>query len=462
MQQTKTTLQQNKMAAVPIQRLMLSMGLPMILSMVLQAFYNIVDSYFVGNMPDSSGEIALNALTLAFPIQMLMIAIGVGTGVGVNSLLSRSLGAGERERASKIAGNSIVLGVCTYIVFLLIGLFGVRPYFSTQTSDATVLQIGTEYLTICCTLSFGAIVFMIYEKLLQATGRTVLSMIAQIAGAAVNIVLDPIMIFGLLGCPQMGVAGAAYATVIGQIVSLILGVIFHCALNHDIDAHSRYFKPELAIIRDIYKIGVPAIIMQALMSVQTYAVNIIFGPVGNAAITAYGVYYKVQQFVFFAMFGMNNAMIPIVGFNFGARNKKRVRDGIKFGMLYTLGIAIVGMAVLQIAAIAFAPLFALTESTTALFVSAVRVITLGYIFAGANITYQGAFQAFGRGVSSLAVSLMRLIVFALPAAYWLTLASNAENVIWWAFPLAELLSAVIGVIMLKRIYRREVAPLTAY
>jgi putative MATE family efflux protein len=457
MQHKQTALPQNKMATAPIQRLMLSMGVPMILSMVLQAFYNIVDSYFVGNMPGGNGESALNALSLAFPVQMLMIAIGVGTGVGVNSLLSRSLGAGERERASKIAGNSIFLGVCTYIVFLLVGLLAVKAYFSTQTSDSTVLSMGTEYLPICCTLSFGAILFMIYEKLLQATGRTVLSMIAQIAGAVVNIVLDPIMIFGLLGCPQMGVAGAAYATVIGQVVSLVLGIVFHSAFNRDIDAGVRYFKPERAIIGDIYKIGVPAIIMQALMSVQTYAVNIIFGRVGETVVTAYGVYYKVQQFVFFAAFGMNNAVIPIVGFNFGARDVRRVRDGIKFGMLYTLGIMLVGMLLLQTAAAAFAPLFSLSETTTKLFISAIRVITLGYIFAGANITYQGAFQAFGRGVSSLAVSVLRLIVFALPAAYLLTLTSGAERAIWWAFPIAELLAAAIGAVMLRRIYRQATA-----
>jgi putative MATE family efflux protein len=446
----------NKMATAPIGRLMLSMGVPMILSMVLQAFYNIVDSYFVGNMP-GGGEFALNALTLAYPVQLLMIAIGVGTGVGVNSLLSRSLGAGERERASKISGNSIFLGICTYVVFLLVGLFGVKAYFSTQTSDPTVLQMGVEYLTICCSLSFGAILFMIYEKLLQATGRTVLSMVAQIAGVVVNIVLDPIMIFGLLGCPQMGVIGAAYATVIGQVASLVLGIIFHCVLNRDIDASLRYCKPNRAIVGDIYKIGVPAIIMQALMSVQTYAVNIIFGRVGETVVTAYGVYYKVQQFVFFAAFGMNNAIIPIVGFNFGSRDARRVRDGVKYGLLYTLGIMLIGTLLLQVAATAFAPLFALSETTTALFISAVRVITLGYIFAGANITYQGVFQAFGRGVSSLVTSLLRLIVFALPAAYLLTLASNAERSIWWAFPIAELLSAAIGAVMLRSIYRKASA-----
>jgi putative MATE family efflux protein len=441
------------MATAPIPRLLLAMGAPMIISMVLQAFYNIVDSYFVGNMPGGDGELALNALTLAFPVQMLMIAIGVGTGVGVNSLLSRSLGAGDRERASKIAGNSVFLGACTYIAFLLAGLFAVRGYFATQTSDGVVLAMGTRYLTICCTLSFGAILSMIYEKLLQATGRTVLSTVAQIAGAAANIILDPVFIFAL----KLGVAGAAYATVIGQVITLVLSAAFHTALNRDINAAPRYFKPERAVVGEIYKIGVPAIIMQALMSVQTYAVNLVFGRVSDAAVTAYGVYYKVQQFVFFAAFGMNNAMIPLVGWSFGAKNRRRIRDGVRYGMLYTLGIMLLGTLLLQLAAPAAAPLFGLTATTAKLFVTAARVITLGYLFAGANITYQGAFQAFGRGVSSLAVSLMRLVVFALPAAFLLTLTADAESVVWWAFPAAEALTAVIGAFMLRRVWRASAA-----
>lgn len=269
------------MGTEQISKLMLTMGLPMILSMVVQAFYNIVDSYFVSAMPDTAqivgmGDYAMNALTLAFPIQMLIIAIGVGTGVGINALLSKTLGEGKRETASYVAGNAIFIGICTYIVFLLFGLFGVDIYMNSQTSDPIILKMGKEYLGICCVLSFGVILFTIYEKLLQSTGKTVLCTIGQLAGALTNIVLDPILIFGYLGMPQMGVAGAAYATVIGQFVSLILDMIFHYGFNNDVDRQLRYIKPKKRIIKDIYIVGIPAILMQALMSFMTYGVNIIF------------------------------------------------------------------------------------------------------------------------------------------------------------------------------------------
>ena len=289
----------NKMGTEPISKLMIAMGLPMILSMVVQAFYNIVDSYFVSAMPDTAqivgmGDYAMNALTLAFPIQMFMVAIGVGTGVGINALLSKTLGEGKRETASYVAGNAIFIGICTYVVFLLFGLFGVHAYMNSQTSDPIILQMGKEYLGICCILSFGVILFTIYEKLLQSTGKTVLCTIGQRAGALTNIVLDPILIFGYFGMPQMGVAGAAYATVIGQFVSLILDMIFHYGFNNDVNRQLRYIKPKKRIIKDIYIVGVPAILMQALMSFMTYGVNIIFISVSTAAVTAYGVYYKIQ------------------------------------------------------------------------------------------------------------------------------------------------------------------------
>lgn len=306
----------NKMGMVPIRKLMLSMGVPMIVSMVLQAFYNIVDSYFVSCI-QGQGDQAVNALTLAFPIQMLMVAIGVGTGVGINAILSRSLGEGKRERASKIAGNAVFLGMCTYLVFLVFGLFGVNAYLSSQTSDPEILALGNQYLSICTILSFGVMLNMIYEKLLQATGRTMESTIAQLAGAAANIILDPVMIFGWLGCPRLGIAGAAYATVIGQVITMGLGAFFHYTRNREVDSGLRYLKPEKAVILSIYQVGMPAIVMQALMSLMAYGINMIFGRVSGNLVTAYGVYYKIQQFVFFAAFGLNNALIPIVAFNYG-------------------------------------------------------------------------------------------------------------------------------------------------
>jgi putative MATE family efflux protein len=451
---------QNKMGVAPVGKLLLAMGLPMILSMMVQAFYNIVDSYFVSQMPGVGvGENGLAALTLAFPIQMLMIAIGVGTGVGINALLSRSLGMGDREKASRIAGNAVFLGVCTYAAFLLVGLFGVNAYLRSQTSDPAILQMGGEYLTICTTLSFGAILAMIYEKLLQGVGRTIPSTIAQLVGAVTNIVLDPIMIFGWFGFPALGILGAAYATVIGQVVTLIFSAAFHHARNKDLDTGFANFKPSGAVIGEIYKIGVPAIIMQALMSLMTYGVNIIFGRISTAVVTAYGVYYKIQQFVFFAAFGMNNALIPIVAFNYGKRDKQRVNDGIKYGMIYTLAIMLFGAVLLQIFAKPLIGLFAMSGATLRLCVTAIRVITLGYLFAGANITLQGVFQAFGNGVHSLLVSLLRLIAVTLPVAFLLTTLNNAENAVWWAFPIAEGVALVIALMMMKHTAKAHIAPL---
>jgi putative MATE family efflux protein len=418
------------------------MGVPMMVSMVLQAFYNIVDSYFISKMAD--GENGVNALTLAFPIQMLMIAVGVGTGVGVNALLSHSLGAGNRERAGNIAGNSICLGVCTSIVFLAAGILGVNGYLRSQTTDLDVLRMGSEYLGVCTTLSFGAILFMIYEKLLQAAGRTGLSTIAQVAGALTNLVLDPILIFGLLGCPALGIKGAAYATVIGQMASLVLGLLFHHKLNRAVDTAFKYLKPEREIIKEIYQIAIPAIIMQALMPVMTYGANIILGAWSAAAVTAYGVYYKLQQFVFFAAFGMNNAQIPLVAFNFGKGDTKRVRCGIWYGMAYILAIMLIGAVAFHVFAKPLAGLFALSEETIGLCVAAIRVITLGYLFAGANISFQGIFQAFGYGAHSLVVSTIRLIAAALPLLYLFTKIGGGAHTLWLAFPMAEACALVVA------------------
>ncbi|MDR0812926.1 MAG: MATE family efflux transporter [Oscillospiraceae bacterium] len=452
-------MKQNKMGTVQISTLMLKMGLPMIISMILQAFYNIVDSYFVSQMPN--GETGVTALTLAFPIQMLMIAIGVGTGVGINALLSRSLGAGEREKASKIAGNAIFLGICTYVVFLLIGIFGIDAYLRSQTSDAAVLKMATEYLRICTIVSFGAILSMIYEKLLQGVGRTTLSTIAQLAGALTNIILDPIMIFGWLGCPEMGIAGAAWATVIGQIVTLVMSAYLHHAKNHDLDTALKYLKPQGATIAQIYKIGIPAIIMQALMSIMTYGANIILGGISDAAVTAYGVYYKLQQFIFFAAFGMNNALIPIIGFNYGMRDKARVKDGIKYGMIYTLIIMLLGTVAFQAFAPGIMAVFALSAETEKLAVTTIRVITVGYLFAGANIAFQGIFQAFGEGVKSLIVSALRLIVVALPLLWVLSRTASAAQSAWWAFPLAEAAAVVVAVVLYKKMWGRVGALLSS-
>lgn len=457
-------VQKNKMAQAPVGRLMLTMGIPMILSMMLQALYNIVDSAFVSNMPEE-GEQALNALTLAFPVQMLMVAVAIGTGVGMNALMSRSLGQNNREMASKAAGNAVFLAAVIYIVFLLFGIFGTEAYVSSQSSSAEIKQMAVEYIRICCTLSFGIIFFSVFEKALQAAGRSLFSTIAQVAGAVVNIVLDPVLIYGWLGLPELGVVGAALATVIGQVVSCVLALIFHLRLNKEIDNGLRFIKPSGSVIGKIYSIGLPAIIAQALMSVMTYGLNIILVGISENAVTAYGLYYKIQQFILFAAFGLRDAITPVVSFNYGMGSRSRVKQGIKFGMLYTLLIMAVGLIVLEIFAEPLAALFGLSGETQQLCVGAIRVISLSFIFAGANVAFQGIFQALESGIQSLVISVCRQFLFVLPVAWAFSQvvisAGNYDTMwlVWLTFLIAEGASAVIAVIFMAGIYKKKVLSL---
>lgn len=450
----------NKIGTEPVNRLMFAMGLPMILSMVLQAVYNIVDSAFVANMPNN-GEAALNALTLAFPVQMLMVAVGIGTGVGVNALLSKSLGQNNREKVNKAAGNAVFLGAVIYIVFLIFGLIGIESYVGSQTGNPLITGMAQDYLRICCCISVGIVFFSIYEKLLQAAGHSMYSTISQIAGAVTNMILDPIMIYGYLGCSAMGVRGAAYATVIGQCVSMLLALIFHIKVNKDVSNNIRYIKPSAAIIKEIYSIGLPAIIAQALMSVMTYGMNLILGSIGEAAVTAYGLYYKIQQFVLFAAFGLRDAITPIVSFNHGMQNKTRIMEGIKYGMGYTLGIMAVGLLALELFAQPFSGIFGLAGTTQDLCVSAMRIISVSFLFAGANIAFQGIFQALDGGMESLVISVCRQCLFVLPAAWIfarLVTKSGADPwLVWLSIPIAEIVSAVISCLLMKRLYRQKIA-----
>ena len=397
----------NKMKDMPVNKLMVQMGIPMILSMALQAVYNIVDSAFVGNMKVGS-ESALNALTLVFPVQMLMVAIGIGTGVGTNALLARTLGMGNSKKAAKVAGNSLFLGIIIYIVCLLFGIFGVNAYISTQTVDPEVLSMGVSYLRICCVISFGIIFFSLFEKLLQATGRSLYSTIGQVAGAVINIILDPILIYGVGPVPEMGVKGAAYATVIGQVASAVLLLIFHLKLKKEFEHGVKYMKPDGRIIKEIYSIGLPAIIAQALMSIMVYVMNLIlkFNP---SAQTAYGLFYKVQQFVLFLAFGLRDAITPIVSFSYGMGSKKRVKDGIKYGLIYTLVLMILGLAITEIFPGAFATLFNAGQSRE-YFIGAMRIISISFIFAGINVAFQGIFQALEGGIESLVISLQHIMI----------------------------------------------------
>lgn len=446
----------NKMGIEPVGSLILKMGIPMILSMMLQAFYNIVDSYFVSSM-EGVGDAAVNALTLAFPIQALMVALAIGTGVGVNSLLSKFLGMGDRKTASRIAGNAVFLSVCTYILFLIFGLFFVDAYISSQTSDPIIQEMGCSYLKICTVLSFGSVIYMIYEKLLQGTGKTVLSTIAQVSGAITNIILDPIMIFGMFGCPALGIAGAAYATVIGQVVSLVLGMIFHHTKNKEIETKAEYLVPDKEIITAIYRVGIPAIIMQALMSVMTYCVNIIFVRVSGSVVTAYGIYFKIQQFVFFAAFGLNNAIIPIVAFNYGMRDRARISKAIRCGLLYNAIIMLAGAVLLQVFGKQIIGLFDVSTEVKELSIQAVRIVTLGYILVGANVIFQGIFQALGEGIKSLVISAIRLIIVVLPLAYFFTTLPNAQNIVWAAFPIAEACGLVVSILFMSRVSKNKLS-----
>lgn len=450
----------NKMREMPVYKLMIQMGIPMILSMALQAVYNIVDSAFVGNMKEGS-EAALNALTLVFPVQMLMVAIAIGTGVGTNALLARTLGQGDSKKAAMVAGNSLFLGLIIYVICFLFGIFGVNAYISSQTANPEVLSMGTSYLKICCVLSFGIVFFSLFEKLLQATGRSLYSTIGQVAGAVINIILDPIMIYGIGPVPKMGVEGAAYATVIGQIASAVLLFVFHIKLNKEFEHGFKYMKPDGKIIKEIYAIGLPAIIAQTLMSIMVYVMNLIL-KFDASAQTAYGLFYKVQQFVLFLAFGLRDAITPILAFAYGMRSKKRIQDGMKYGIIFTIGLMILGIFITEVFPGQFAALFN-AGSSREYFVGAMRIISISFLFAGINVAYQGIYQALDGGMESLVISLLRQMIIILPLAeIFSALVKNGQagvSLIWWAFPITEFAACLLGCVFLRRIRKNKVESL---
>lgn len=450
----------NKMREMPVYKLMIQMGIPMILSMALQAVYNIVDSAFVGNMKEGS-EAALNALTLVFPVQMLMVAIAIGTGVGTNALLARTLGQGDSKKAAMVAGNSLFLGLIIYVICFLFGIFGVNAYISSQTANPEVLSMGTSYLKICCVLSFGIVFFSLFEKLLQATGRSLYSTIGQVAGAVINIILDPIMIYGIGPVPKMGVEGAAYATVIGQIASAVLLFVFHIKLNKEFEHGFKYMKPDGKIIKEIYAIGLPAIIAQALMSIMVYVMNLIL-KFDASAQTAYGLFYKVQQFVLFLAFGLRDAITPILAFAYGMRSKKRIQDGMKYGIIFSIGLMILGIFITEVFPGQFAALFN-AGSSREYFVGAMRIISISFLFAGINVAYQEIYQALDGGMESLVISLLRQMIIILPLAeIFSVLVKNGQagvSLIWWAFPITEFAACLLGCVFLRRIRKNKVESL---
>lgn len=445
---------ENKMGTMPINRLLISMSLPMIISMLVQAMYNIIDSVFVAQI----GEEALTAVSMAFPIQNLMIAVSVGTCVGVNALLSRSLGEGKPKDAQLTAVNGIFLAFLGALAFALFGIVGSRMYFQSQTSDPLIVEYGVQYLLICTVFSIGLFMEMTLERILQSTGRTIYNMYSQGVGAITNIILDPILIFGLLGFPALGIRGAALATVIGQILAAFLSLIFNLKKNEDVSLNMRGFRPNGRIIRIIYEVGIPSIIMQSIASVMTYGMNLILISFSATAVTVFGVYFKLQSFIFMPIFGLNNGMIPIIAYNYGARNKKRIMDTARLSIFIAVAIMMIGIVIFQLFPAQLLLMFNASEHMLEVGVPALRLISLSFIFAGYCIIVSSIFQALGNGIYSLVTSVARQLFCILPVAYIFARVFGLHAV-WFSFPLAEIVSVVLSSILFKRIYDKKIAVL---
>ena len=443
-------LSQNKMGIVPVGKLLLTMSVPSILSMLVQALYNIVDSIFVSRI----NEYALRAVSLAFPIQSLMIAVAVGTAVGINAFLSKTLGEKDFEKADIIAQNGIFLAIASYVAFAVIGLLVSRPFFASQTEVLEVREYGVTYLTICCVAGMGIFLQTTFERLLQATGKTFYTMITQGTGAVINIILDPILIFGYFGMPRMGIAGAAVATVIGQIIAAILALVFNLKCNRELNISMKGFRPNGHLIVQIYKVGAPSIVVQAIGSLMTYGMNLILAAFGSAQ-TVFGIYFKLQSFVFMPVFGLNNGMVPIIAYNYGAGHKDRVIKTIKHSVAYGVGIMFAGLLAMHIFPAQLMRMFDAEESLIAIGAPALETISLSFVFAGFCIVAGSVFQALGNGVYSMIVSVARQMCVLLPVAKLLSL-SGEVTLIWWAFPIAELASVLLTSYFLVRIYRKVI------
>lgn len=446
---------ENKMGTMPISKLLITMSLPMMLSMLVQALYNIVDSMFVAKL----SEDALTAVSLAFPIQTLMIAVAAGTGVGINALLSRNLGEKNFEGANTAARNGLFLGIISCVVFAVLGGFGSHFFFALQTDNPVILNYGTQYLTIITILSFGIFMQITFERLLQSTGKTIYNMITQGTGAIINIILDPILIFGLFGFPRLEVAGAAIATVIGQIIAVAMSFYFNLKKNREININMRGFRPHAKTIIVIYEVGIPSIIMQAIGSVMTFGMNKILLMFSSTAAAVFGVYFKLQSFIFMPVFGLNNGMIPIIAYNYGAKNKKRIMETAKLSIFIAVSIMLIGLLVFQTSSgFLLKNLFDASDKMLSIGVPALRIISLSFLFAGYCIIVGSVFQALGNGMYSLIVSAARQLVVILPVAYIFATAFGL-HMVWWSIPIAEIVSLTLSTILLKRIYRLKVKPL---
>ncbi len=448
-------IRENKMGVMPVKKLLITMALPMMASMLVQALYNVVDSLFVARISDQ----ALAAVTYAMPLQNLMIAVGSGTGVGVNAMLSKALGEKNKTYSDRAANTAIFLTFFNSLLFLALGLFGAGPFIRTQTDVAVTAEYGTQYLSIVLCFSIGLNFQIMLERLLQSTGRTVYSMISQMTGAIINIILDPIMIFGLLGFPRLEVAGAAIATVIGQCIAALVGLFFNLKRNPEITfSFRKIFRFHWKTIRTIYVVGFPSILMMSIGSVMTYLMNLILRVFSEIAVAVFGVYFKIQSFFFMPVFGLNNGLIPILAYNYGARKKKRINEALRFAFVLAMGIMVVGTLILNLFPEAILALFGASEEMYRIGIPALRIISLHFPIAAICIVMGSIFQAFSQSIYSLFVSVLRQLVALIPAAYLLSLLGNVVYV-WWAFPIAEIMSIIVSAFFFRKVYKKIVAPM---
>ena len=445
MEQTK----ENKMGTMPVNKLLVTMSLPMVISMIVQALYNIVDSIFVSRL----SEDALTAVSMAFPMQNLMISVAVGTGVGINAMLSRALGEKKFEAANKTAENGIFIEVLGYVLFLLIGIFVTKPFFLAQAGAGDIANMGIEYTRICLLMSFGIFMQIGFERVLQSTGRTIFTMITQSTGAIINIILDPILIFGLFGMPKMGVAGAAIATVTGQICAAILAITFNLTKNPDVHISFKGFKPQIIFVKNILSVGIPSIIMSSVGSAMTFGMNKILITFSSTAVAVFGVYFKLNSFVFMPVFGLNNGMVPIVSYNYGAQNKKRLTKTIKLAIMYAVCIMFIGIMLFQFIPDVLLRLFDASDHMLEIGIPALRVISLSFAFAGICIVISSSLQALGHGFLSMMISITRQLIILLPSAYILAKIGGIHAV-WWSFNIAEIASLTLSLLFFKHMYNK--------
>lgn len=438
------TLRENKMGTMPENKLLLSMAVPMMISMLVQALYNIVDSIFVSRICED----ALTAVSMAFPWQNIVIAIAVGFGVGINALLSRALGQKNDERVNQVAVNGLLLAGLSYLLVLVAGLIGIRAYMRTQTDIETIVNYGITYLNICILCSFGVFVEITFERFLQATGRTVYSMITQLTGAITNIILDPILIFGLLGFPKLGIAGAAWATVIGQCVGAVVAVMLNHFKNPEVHLRLRHIRPNGRLMGEITAISIPSIIMSCISSLTCFVMNMILIAYSSTAVAVFGVYFKLQSFVFMPVFGLNNGMVPIIAYNYGAQKPERIHKTIRLGMVYAVAIMMVGLLVFQLIPKELLLMFDASDAMLEIGAPALRIMSLAFVFAGIGIVSGSSCQAFGYSVYSMLISIARQIVVLIPAAYLLSLTGVLRS-IWFAFPIAEIFSLILSLFFLR-------------